>query len=76
MIQHTYNVLLARASEAQTDVQFNGMTVKANVPALIVHLQPTELADESSNIKLVFPGVAADPTFVEGTQVKVTFEAA
>lgn len=70
-----YEVIIARAQTSQADVEVGGITVKAQIPSFVVQMKPTEMPEENSVIKLVYPGETSHEPFVEGATIDVSFAA-
>lgn len=75
-MQATYKVIQTTVSNLPTVVEYQGATVKAELPCLVVQLQPLENQDNNSVIKLVLPNQTEQEPFVFGDNVTVTFSAA
>ena len=74
MFKAKYEVSQASVHELPTEVELNGIKIKALVPSLVVQLVPLENAGESGPIKIVIPNVEAQAPFVVGDTLTVTFE--
>lgn len=74
-MQALYKVIQASVHAVQTPVDLNGVSVVADVPSLVVQLQPESLPNENSVIKMVFPGQTEQAPFIDGATITVTFEA-
>lgn len=70
-----YKVIQTTVSNLPTDVEFEGTSVKAEMPCLVVQLQPLVNQNNNSVIKLVLPNLTEQKPFALGKNVVVTFDA-